>query len=904
MNTTSKTRLRRVRGSAFITVMLFTFILFMLVGSIITWSLNERRLNMRHAYWLEARNAAEAVAEYGFSQIVTRFDSYASPPSLNPAGSTPLTLPSASFFSGGNVTTSAYSSSNPKGLELIGGTYATVPSTGALYYIDPNNPDNQNDTLKGQYVYRRDIQVIARATVVPPFGAPITAYVTEKVSIRGAPLFAHAIFYSNNDLEASPGPTLDIYGPVHVNGNMFPLAQGTVETGTANSVNFHGPVSITGDLYHAWGNQKPAAQGRGYNSSSGTLDGEPLGNDPITFVNSAGAQVNLKDATSGIWKDSTMGADLSLLTSLGRYTDTTTAAITQLQTKLSSSFRQYAAQTWSGNLQTSAMGVQSYNPVSFTQPIDATGTLPDPHAIIDPPDTTLSTSDTYYSAKSEVETQKLSNQTGLYVQVTVTPGTAGAADTAAITLYGAPGTWAASGSLDTSLKGPNGGIKLGTVPSGLVTFIPYSATATGSATTPATQTTYSVTGSSGSYKIKTTTKTGGTLTQAVTATYNGSTSSPNTSLGSGTFSGGSSGTSTGTTTYSSSAAATAALPSATTTTTGATTTTITTSSATVASGMYDQRQLAGINLVQVDMSSLRGALTNSNSNSNADGKAILTSSGAVWGAGTNGWNGGIYIEVKSSSGTYPGQTSVVVANGKVASGSSLLPTVNSVTGLALATNAPLYVAGNFNADGSNATTSTSATTPDDGKTNAAGTPTSAEVPVTLAADAITILSSDYFGTAGTSGSSVSVSNVSTTSAYKSYSTTSPSASGSVEIASAFITGIVATTNTSFSGGVHNLPRFVENWGSNAVAIRGSLVSLFKSNVATGSWAQRYYSAPKRIWGFDQIFQNGTFPPLTPKVMSYRRVDFNDLPYNTTVDKSGSGISGYATIRHTLWPSLY
>ena len=95
-------------------------------------------------------------------------------------------------------------------------------------------------------------------------GRPITAYVTEKVSIRGAPLFAHAIFYSDNDLEASPGPVLDVYGPVHVNGNMFPMAQGTVETSTANSVNFRGPVSVTGNLYHSWASEKTIAQGRGY----------------------------------------------------------------------------------------------------------------------------------------------------------------------------------------------------------------------------------------------------------------------------------------------------------------------------------------------------------------------------------------------------------------------------------------------------------------------------------------------------------------------------------------------------------------------------------------------------------------------------------------------------------------
>jgi hypothetical protein len=880
--------------------MIFTVILFLLAGSILGWSLTERRLNMRHAYLLEAHNAAEAVAEYGASQIVSRFNSYAIPPSMNPAGSTPLVLPPSSFFAGSNVVTSAYSSSNPNGMELIGGSYVTIPSSGSLYYFDPNSPENENETLKGQYVYRRDIQVIARATVVPPFGAPITAYVTEKVSIRGAPLFSHAIFYSNNDLEAAPGPTLDVYGPVHVNGNMFPLAQGTVETGTANAVNFRGPVSITGNLYHAWASEKPAAQGRGYDSNSNTLDGEPLGNDPITFITAAGAQKNLKDST-GVWKDSTMGTDLTLLTSKGRYQDTSTPAITQLQGKLSNDFRQYAAQTWGGNLQTAAMGVQFYNPVAFTEPVSDSGDLPDPHAIIDPPDTTLSTSDPYYTAKSELELQKLSNQSGLYVQVEVTPGTAGAKDTAQITLYGAPGSWAASGSGNVSLKGPNGGIKLGSVPPDLINFIPYSAATTGTANTPATQNTYSVVKVGSKYRIKKTTKTNGNIVQSVTAVYNGSSTTPTTTpVGGTSFSGGTTSESTDSVQYNTQSAALAQKPADTIDIIGETTNELSDSSTVVQSGLYDQRQRAGINLVQIDMVALKAALTNAKSNTNGDGKAIVTSSGNIWGEGSNEWNGGLYVGIKSTSGSaYPGQTSMVVANGQVPSGSSLLPTVNDVSGLALVTNGPMYVLGHFNADGANATNAGSATTPDDGKTNAATMPVSAQVPVTLAADAITILSPNYFG-----GGAASTTNGSSTSAYKNYASDRLNASGSVEIASAFITGIVSTTNSGFSGGVHNLPRFIENWGSNAVAIRGSLVSLYASNVATGKWAQRYYSAPKRIWGFDKTFENGTFPPLTPQVMSYKRAEFNNLSSNDSIDRNGTTLSGYLSLRHVLWPKLY
>ena len=59
----------RPRGSALITVLLFTFIISLLVGSILTWSITERRLNTRTVHWIESRNAAESLCEYGAAQV-------------------------------------------------------------------------------------------------------------------------------------------------------------------------------------------------------------------------------------------------------------------------------------------------------------------------------------------------------------------------------------------------------------------------------------------------------------------------------------------------------------------------------------------------------------------------------------------------------------------------------------------------------------------------------------------------------------------------------------------------------------------------------------------------------------------------------------------------------------------
>ena len=106
-------------------------------------------------------------------------------------------------------------------MEVIAGPVVQIPASGAVYFVDPTDYNNQFDPLKGKWVFRQDIVVLARASVNAPNGPPITHFVTETISVRGAPLYAHAIFY-NDDLEISPGPQMDIYGPVHTNKSLSP----------------------------------------------------------------------------------------------------------------------------------------------------------------------------------------------------------------------------------------------------------------------------------------------------------------------------------------------------------------------------------------------------------------------------------------------------------------------------------------------------------------------------------------------------------------------------------------------------------------------------------------------------------------------------------------------------------
>jgi hypothetical protein len=165
---------------------------------------------------------------------------------------------------------------------------------------------------------------------------------------------------------------------------------------------------------------------------------------------------------------------------------------------------------------------------------------------------------------------------------------------------------------------------------------------------------------------------------------------------------------------------------------------------------------------------------------------------------------------------------------------------NSNIGFSVATPNPLYVWGNYNtttnrgAVGTNASMSIGSTT--NGFT----------VPSALISDAITILSSNW-------NDSLSAS------AYTSRT------AANTTLNAAIVTGNVPSTGTSastFSGGVHNLTRLLENWSGYTLTYNTSIVCLYSSQMATTQFQMpgAYYSPPTRNWGFDPTFYNPAREP--------------------------------------------
>jgi len=91
------------------------------------------------------------------------------------------------------------------------------------------------------------------------------------------------------------------------------------------------------------------------------------------------------------------------------------------------------------------------------------------------------------------------------------------------------------------------------------------------------------------------------------------------------------------------------------------------------------------------------------------------------------------------------------------------------------------------------------------------------------------------------------------------------------------TSFAAATDYGTDGGVHNFLRYLEGWNNGSTLYyEGSLVSLFYSQYATGVFkcCTTVYGAPTRNYAFDQLFLNpSNLPPATPEFQ-----DVNNTTY--------------------------
>jgi hypothetical protein len=687
---------------------------------------------------------------------------------------------------------------------------AGVLPSGEWVYISPVDLLYEYDELAGKIVFSREVELYSKATVISSSGREITAYLNETFVVRDAPLFTNAIFY-NSDLELNPGFDSDFVGPVHANGDFL------VGVNSGYELNFYGKVTAVGDI---------------------TLMDTSGGDGTISFASSYDPD---GDSLNDKWT-------LKSVKSGGSYLDSN-----------SSNWLDDATDRWNGYVQDSAMEVSTQNVVAFSD-----YTADDPYtaenerdnsayAIIEP----LLPSEHEDRKSDSIRNQKMAYKAGLVIKLE--PG--------GVFAGYAPERENPSSALSPLVLDENGDVKYTavTLPADLIgdpddTFTSIENNQPEYYAPEVETTTTS--------EIVETMDEGGYETQWVWNEGLNNHQKKNKNIGNSSYG-----------SYQEVWVSDYVYVYEDVTTT--------TETGYVESGLYDHREDRKVDTVAIDIERLKHYIdTNDNSPTGFDGTFDVETQ----------WNGVVYIEFPTSltvtdDGQYAYGTSASTSNVST-NDYHIVSAVDSVDGdtemalmiidakeipepsdveeegFTLASNAPTYLVGSFNADG--VVHDNDSTEPDDVNETAAA----------IIVDSLTLLSDNW----GSNRRYSLVDGRTNISKYR-------PANSFVEIAAAIVTGSPSelptdatypTTDLSRpnSLGVINLPRFLEYWGSDRqVTIRGSLVSLFESEVrpdGAPSNFNDYYVPPSRDWGYNTLFGDGVFPPGTPVTRNYRRIDFSDI----------------------------
>ena len=186
-----------------------------------------------------------------------------------------------------------------------------------------------------------------------------------------------------------------------------------------------------------------------------------------------------------------------------------------------------------------------------------------------------------------------------------------------------------------------------------------------------------------------------------------------------------------------------------------------------------------------------------------------------------------------------------------------LPVSPTGGGVTVASENPVYVQGNFNAN------------------SASGFGNAGEVPASVIADAVTLLSVQYTDARGLQNPTILASRPAASTYFR------LAIAGGKNINFPQPTSFAASSDYGTDGGVHNFLRFVENWnpaaGQQTAFYEGSMVSLYYARQAVGAFkcCTVVYGAPHRRFSFDTNFLNpAQLPPGTPRFQ-----DIDNLGYH-------------------------
>ncbi|HEX2855086.1 MAG TPA: hypothetical protein VHO24_17760 [Opitutaceae bacterium] len=804
------------RGSAIIVVMMICLAMLLLVGSFLRTMSVQSRTGYRAILGTEARSAAEAAVEYAMGEMHRRA---AADPSFGVSGS-PL---SSYSFSSSDLAFLAPGTGNnhvvSAQLAFKGGVLSNSPSSPSL--IDETDAVYELDAEKGKSLVVRSMNIFGKAQVNDPNSArPITSYVAANVQIREQSWFNYAVFY-NMDMEFHSATTMDIFGPVHSNANIYAAA------GNSNFLNFYSTLTTP---------KKILRQAKYYGGASSSHTG----------------------TVRCITKSGMLAADLS---AMGTTEDSTNP-----------SFRTAAQAEWKGYVMDETFKVNVFNPPGLPAYVPenfSTGAIEmrnGGYVMIEPQLSRVAADADTGHKGTDSENLKFAAKSGFVIRVSA-PAVVGGQPTWKLVVYQAADSarWLSADNLpvrdvatgkpvELAVIDPFNDIDAGPANDGVASRGPGGTVIAG-------------TTAAATWKIKRALKTA--LLDAIVTVPYGDAGTTGALWGNGTSN---------LKKFNQVAPATTTIdyypiydrregyiyPG------GATST---------ADGLK-----GAMHVLQIDLGKLNTLLRDTATGGTLWQRPGALPQPWVYAVDAS-YSGVVYVQFPLApvdTTRFPAPVGAtasgdmirpavrpIKAGGAVPAGAPgfALKLVNCATlpqlpgggstspdGFTIATNGPAYIVGNYNSDGNSATGSE--ILPD----------SAAEVPALIAADSVTILSSGF-----SVADNIAM------------ATTKTSASAFTEVSAAIVTGLVPTqpgVNDIWAGGVHNFIRFHEDWGSATYRYRGSIAALFESEVAKSPWRQTYYTywytPPTRDVGYHQYLARGRFPPATPIKRTVRRMSMFDI----------------------------
>jgi hypothetical protein len=260
--------------------------------------------------------------------------------------------------------------------------------------------------------------------------------------------------------------------------------------------------------------------------------------------------------------------------------------------------------------------------------------------------------------------------------------------------------------------------------------------------------------------------------------------------------------------------------------------------------LYDAREGGAVKVTDVDIANLISNLSNF---TNWTGVLYLADKGAT----TYNADGTVKSAGTASNVTINGTTYSTTKRAFRIVNATKVP---QALGLTIVSENPVYIQGDFNTGGtppSDSGTYTSPTVSGYTQTNQTTKP-----PVAVIADAITVLSAGWNDSASNSANGLAA----------------RVASANITLNAALVSGNVPSNGTKYSGGAENFIRLLENWTGKSFCYYGSLVQLYRSNQAVGTWngdgATVYAPPTTNKFYYDDVTFSTAIPPGKLVIAAY------------------------------------